>query len=76
MIFCDKQQEFFLDPLPVPLHRLETIKAHASDIESRQDDSSCTVERLKAENLAFAEGFQKSGETIVWIDQDFESDTK
>ena len=49
------------------------IKAHASDIEARLDDSSCTVERLQADNHAFAEGFQKSGEPIVWIDQDFES---
>ena len=51
----------------------EEIKAHASDIESRLDDSSCTVERLQADNRAFAEGFQKSGEPIVWIDKDFES---
>ena len=51
----------------------EEIKAHASDIEVRLDDTSCTVERLQADNHAFAEGFQKSGEPIVWINQDFES---
>ena len=54
-------------------NHFEEIKAHASDIEARLDDTSCTVERLKADNRAFAEGFQKSGEPIVWIDQDFKS---
>ena len=53
---------------------IEEIKAHASDIEARLDDSSCTVERLQADNRAFAEGFSKSGETVVWIDKDFERD--
>jgi 2-phosphoglycerate kinase len=51
----------------------EEIKAHASDVESRLDDSSCTVERLQAENRAFAAGFRESGEPIVLIDQDFKS---
>ena len=51
----------------------EEIKAHASDIEARLDDSSCSVERLLADNRAFAAGFRESGEPIVLIDQDFES---
>ena len=51
----------------------EEIKAHACDIEARLDDSSCTIERLQADNRAFAAGFSRSGETVVWIDKDFES---
>ena len=49
----------------------EEIRAHASDIEARLDDSACTVDRLRADNRAFAEGFRKSGEPIAWIDGDF-----
>ena len=47
------------------------IKKHASDIESRLDDSDCTIERLKADNRTFREGFEQSGEHILLIESDF-----
>ena len=48
------------------------IKAHASDIEARSDDSYCTVGQLKKDNHRFTEGFQKYGEKIAMIDGDYE----
>lgn len=48
------------------------IKKHASDIESRLDDSDCTIERLKADNRAFRKGFEQSGEHILLIERDFQ----
>ena len=50
----------------------DEIKAHASDIESRLDDSDCTIERLKADNRAFRKGFEQSGEHILLIERDFQ----
>ena len=50
----------------------EEIKSHASDIESRLDDSGCTHDRLKADNRIIAEGFQRAGETVTLIDTDYE----
>ncbi|MBR4613778.1 MAG: AAA family ATPase [Kiritimatiellae bacterium] len=47
------------------------IKKHASDIESRLDDSDCTIERLKADNRVFREGFEQSGEHILLMESDF-----
>ena len=47
------------------------IQAHASDIESRLDDTSCTIASLKADNRAFREGFEQSGEQILLIESDF-----
>ena len=47
------------------------IKAHASDIESRLDDTSCTIDSLKADNRAFKKGFEQSGEQILLIESDF-----
>ena len=49
----------------------DEIKAHASDIESRLDDSDCTIERLKADNRTFREGFEQSGEHILLMESDF-----
>lgn len=49
----------------------EEIKAHACDIEARLDDSSCTVERLQADNRAFREGFEQGGEQVLLIERDF-----
>ena len=57
----------------------EYIDAHHDDIikygmviESRPDESYCTAEYLKAENRAYAEGFQRAGEQITLIDSDYE----
>ena len=50
----------------------EEIRRHISDIESRQDDASCTVESLKEDNHAYIDGCRKNGEQIVLIDSDYE----
>ena len=50
----------------------EEIKAHGSDIESRLDDSTCTIDGVKAENRRFADGFRSAGERVVMIDSDYE----
>ncbi len=51
----------------------EKIKAHASDIESRLDDSELSVEGVKVENRRYLEGFQRAGEQVVLIDTDYET---
>ena len=51
--------------------RFDEIKAHASDIEARLDDSYCTVDLLKAENRRYADGFRAAGEKVIWIDEAF-----
>jgi len=48
------------------------IMQHASDIESRLDDSDCTSAGLKAENRKYIEGFSGYGEEVVLIDGDYE----
>ena len=50
----------------------DKIRGHASDIESRLDDSDCTVDLIKADNKRFIEGFAKTGEHIEVIDSDYE----
>ena len=50
----------------------DKIKEHASDIESRLDDSDCTVDQIKADNKRFIDGFAKTGEHIEVIDSDYE----
>ena len=50
----------------------DSIRAHASDIESRLDDSGCTAERLKEDNRFHLKGFQKSGEEVALIKEDYE----
>ena len=50
----------------------EKIRNHASDIESRLDDSDCTVDLIKADNKRFIEGFAKTGEHIELIDSNYE----
>ena len=49
------------------------IKAHASDIEARLDDSYCTVDWLKEENRAVIRGFSDFGEPVTLIDGDYAS---
>ena len=48
------------------------IKEHASDIESRMDDSDCTAETVKADNQKFIQGFEGSGEKVTLIDGNYE----
>ena len=54
----------------------DDIKKHNSDIESRQDDSGCTIESLKADNHDIIKGFQHFGEQIALIDVDTEYEQK
>ena len=49
------------------------IKEHASDIETRLDDSDCTVESLKADNQKFAQKFRAAGEEVVFVDGEYDS---
>ena len=50
----------------------DKIKGHASDIESRLDESYCTADWIKADNKRFIEGFEKTGEHIELIDSNYE----
>jgi adenylate kinase family enzyme len=50
----------------------DEIRVHASDIESRLDDSSCTPQRLKDDNQAYINGCKENGEQVMFIDSDFE----
>ena len=50
----------------------DEIKEHASDIESRLDDSDCTAETVKEDNQKFIQGFEGSGEKVTLIDGDYE----
>ena len=52
--------------------QFDTIKAHASDIESRLDDSYCTEDWLKEENRTVIEGFRSAGEAVTLIETDWE----
>ena len=51
---------------------IDAILAHASDIESRLDDSCCTAAALKAENRKYIEGFYSLGEEVVLINSKYE----
>lgn len=48
------------------------IVRHASDIESRLDDSGFSIDFMKAENERFRELFYATGENVVLIDGDYE----
>ena len=52
----------------------DKIKAHASVIEARVDDSDLNAKYLKTDNKKNIEGFQKSGEKVILIDNDYEAD--
>lgn len=50
----------------------DEIKEHASAIESRLDDTSCTAQSLKADNHAYIKGCNEYGEQVALINSDFE----
>ena len=50
----------------------DEIMEHGSDIESRLDDTSYTIDSLKADNRKYIEGYERSGERITLIDTDYE----
>ena len=50
----------------------EEIKAHASDIETRMDDSCYTADQLKQDNRRIIDGFTSAGERIDLITEKYE----
>ena len=50
----------------------DKIKEHASDIESRLDDSDCTMESVKANNHDFVQRFRAAGEEVVFVDGEYD----
>ena len=65
--FCLAMTENYIDS------HFEQIKNHASDIESRLDDSDLSAEALKADNRKNIEGFRNAGEKIILIEDDYET---
>ena len=52
------------------------IKAHASDIEKRLDDSYCTAEQLKQDNRRIIDGFKSNGEHVTLITENYDDPIK
>ena len=52
------------------------IKAHASDIEKRLDDSDCTAEQLKQDNHRIIDGFKSNGEHVTLITENYDDPIK
>lgn len=50
----------------------DDIRDHRSDVENRMDDSYCTADWIKSENRKIIEGFQRMGEPIILINDDYE----
>ena len=48
------------------------IIRNASEIESRISDEDCTLESLQADNQSIIDGFQRAGEPVMLIEDDFE----
>ena len=51
----------------------DEIRAHASDIEARLDDSGLTAAQLKRDNRAYINGFRSHGEQVILIEKDYEA---
>ena len=52
------------------------IKAHASDIEKRLDDSDCTAEQLKQDNRRIIDGFKTNEEHVTLITENYDDPIK
>lgn len=50
----------------------EEIKAHSCDVETRLDDSSCTVEQLQKDNRMYREGCKRCGNPVTIVDGDYD----
>lgn len=48
------------------------IRDYGSVIESRLDDTDCTIANLKEDNFRCLEGFRQAGEQVVLIDDSYE----
>ena len=44
----------------------------ACEIESRISDEDCTLESLQADNQSIIDGFQRAGEPVILIEEDYE----
>ena len=47
------------------------IADHSSEIESRLEDSYCTPDLLKKDNQFYIEGFEKAGEKVTLINDEY-----
>ena len=56
--------------------RFEEIKSHASDIETRLDDSYCTAEQLMQDNHQVINGYSSNGEQITMITGNYDDSIK
>lgn len=52
---------------------IDDVRGHASDIESRLDDSDCTADWIREENRRVIQGFEASREFVDIIDSDYQS---
>ena len=48
------------------------IISHESEVETRLVEADCTIAGLTVDNKSYIEGFQKAGEHVVIIDDDYE----
>ena len=48
------------------------ITRHASEIESRISDEDCMLESLQVDNQNIIDGFQRAGEPVILIEEDYE----
>ena len=66
--FCLAMTKGYIDK------HFDEIRNHASDIEARLEDSDCTVDWIKEDNIRFYFfiSFEKTGEFIDLIDSDYE----
>ena len=48
------------------------IIRNASEIESRISDEDCTLESLQVDNQNIIDGFQRAGEPVILIEEDYE----
>ena len=51
----------------------DDIQNYSSDIENRSGDSVCTVDWLKAENQKAIDGFGRTGNKVILIENDYEN---
>ena len=63
---CLAMTEGFIDA------HFDEIRARASDIEARLDDSGLSPEGLKLENRLYINGFRSRGESVLLIEDDYE----
>ena len=49
----------------------EKIKKHSNDLESRQDTTCCTIDKLKQSNHVYIDGCAENKEQIYLIDTDY-----